>query len=130
MKKCLNIENIAYSVDNVGDDLEVEVNGIIELHNEYEKCIEFSLEYKGEELDYYSIIDSDYIDFENLGISLKELEDSLFDILPMEDIDREVQLKVEEKKQEDREYLEYLKHSDIHEYICVVRNNFGGYDYE
>lgn len=130
MKKCLSISNIAFSVISVGDNQEIEVNGIIVFHNEYEDSVEFSLEYRGEDLNYYSILDRECIDFENLGVSLNELEDSLSDILPMEDIERQVRETLEEKKSEDREYIEYLRLNDPNEYICAMKNNFGGFLYE
>ncbi|WP_455756779.1 hypothetical protein [Sulfurimonas sp.] len=130
MKKYLNISNIAYSVDNVGDDQKIEVNGIIVLHNEYKDSIEFSLEYTNEDLDFYSILEPECIDFENLGLSLNELENMLLNILPMEDIENDVCKRVEEKEKEDREYIEYLQENEPCEYMHQMKNNFGGFLYE
>ena len=130
MKKYLNIENIAYTVVSVGENKEVEVNGIVVFNNEYEDSIEFVLGYKSEYIEHYEILDSEFIDFKNLGVNLSDLEDYVFDNLPIEDIERKVEYTIKERNSEDREYYENLKHNDINEYICVVKNNYGGYDYE
>lgn len=127
------IDSIEYNVGSleVGfDNRDIEVSGTVELSEVNESSIDFTMIYNRTELTYFIVNDIDIIDMEEFDMSKNDFEDFIYDSLPIENINREVNKSYDTFLKEDKEYINHLMLSDPNEYICVVKNNYGGYDYE
>ncbi|WP_457743323.1 hypothetical protein [Sulfurimonas sp.] len=134
MIKNIECSFVDYKVGSYESDLGssvVEVSGEINLVDKNENIIYFTLEYRKTEEDCFLVEDIDLIDMEEFdNISSREFLDIMYDFLPIEDIERDISKAWDEKNSEDRDYIDNLKRYDPNEYICVMRNDFGGFLYE
>lgn len=133
MSEVFVVNSIEYKVDifEVGSDSKtIEVTGTVEFEDINESCIDFTFEYNKTQLDYFVVNNLDLIDIEEFDMSKKEFIDFIYDLLPIEDIESEVEKNYEELKKEEREYIEDLRLNDMNEYMCQMKNNFGGFLYE
>ena len=127
------IECVEYNVGSleVGfDNRNIEVSGTVELSEVDESIIDFTMVYNRTELTHFWINDIRLIEMEEFDMSENEFEDFIYDSLPVEDIEKEVCKNYEAFIQEEKDNLEYLRMNDPNEYICVMKNNCGGFLYE
>lgn len=134
MYKNILIDCVNYKVSSLesgSDSYNIEVSGTVEINGMTESCIDFTFEYnKKTELNHFMINDMDILDIEDFDMSDSDFIDFIYDALPIEDIEKEVNENYEAFIQEEKDNLEYLKYNDPNEYIHQMKNNFGGFLYE
>ena len=127
------IDSIEYNVSSLesgSDSYKIMVNGTVEFIGLNENCIDFTFEYRKTELDYFTVNDIEILDLEDIDMSEDSFIDFIYDSLPIEDIEKEVSENYQAFIQEEKEYIEDLRRNDPNEYICVMKNDFGGFLYE
>jgi len=133
MIKEILIDCVEYNVGSleVGfDNRDIEVSGTVELKEVNESSIDFTMIYNKTELSYFFVNDIEILDLEDIDMSEDSFIDFIYDSLPIENIENEVSKSYEAFLQEEKEYIEDLRRNDPNEYICVMKNNFGGFLYE
>ena len=133
MIKNILIDSIEYNVGSlkVGfDNRNIEVSGTVELKEVNESSIDFTMIYNKTELTYFFVNDIEILDLEDIDMSEDSFIDFIYDSLPIEDIEKEVSENYEVFLQEEKDNIEYLRLNDPSEYICVMKNDFGGFLYE
>jgi len=127
------VDSIEYNVGSlkVGfDNRNIEVSGTVELKEVNESSIDFTMIYNKTELTYFFVNDIEILDLEDIDMSEDSFIDFIYDSLPIEDIEKEVSENYEAFVQEEKDNIEYLRLNDPNEYICVMKNDFGGFLYE